>query len=171
MSWPWIGTTFPQTKKHGGRAGGDDHRTQHLSMSQSAADILREELECPLCRSLFVEPITLPSCGHSFCRPCLQSSLQHSPLSACSLCRAPTLVDAAHAPRSITIDAIVRALYPSEAAARRRDLITDRKRDEQQQLGLFFLGPQPFFPGEPLYSSLDHYAFHSFSSHAIRQDS
>lgn len=29
---------------------------------------LRKELACPLCQGLFSEPVTAPSCGHTFCR-------------------------------------------------------------------------------------------------------
>ncbi|XP_076141453.1 E3 ubiquitin-protein ligase TRIM4-like [Alosa pseudoharengus] len=32
-----------------------------------------DELSCPVCRELFSDPLLL-SCGHSFCRSCLEES-------------------------------------------------------------------------------------------------
>ncbi|XP_043546274.1 LON peptidase N-terminal domain and ring finger 1, like [Chiloscyllium plagiosum] len=42
------------------------------------------DFECSLCMRLFLEPITTP-CGHTFCKCCLERSLDHSPL--CPLCK------------------------------------------------------------------------------------
>lgn len=33
---------------------------------------MRDELTCPICCELFVEPVALPTCGHSYCRDCLK---------------------------------------------------------------------------------------------------
>ncbi|KAM9353059.1 tripartite motif containing 35-28 [Symphorus nematophorus] len=45
---------------------------------------LQQELTCPVCQSIFKDPVLLP-CTHSFCRECLQKSLQYS--KKCPLCR------------------------------------------------------------------------------------
>ncbi|MCJ8734578.1 hypothetical protein PDJAM_G00237050 [Pangasius djambal] len=42
------------------------------------------DFECSLCMRLFYDPVTTP-CGHSFCKNCLQRSLDHSP--QCPLCK------------------------------------------------------------------------------------
>lgn len=40
---------------------------------------------CPICRSIFLEPVTLP-CNHSFCNCCLLSTIENANL-VCPLCR------------------------------------------------------------------------------------
>ncbi|XP_061627074.1 LON peptidase N-terminal domain and ring finger 1, like isoform X2 [Phyllopteryx taeniolatus] len=42
------------------------------------------DLECSLCLRLFYEPVTTP-CGHTFCKSCLQRSLDHT--AHCPLCK------------------------------------------------------------------------------------
>ena len=38
---------------------------------------LREELKCSICVDLFKQPVSLPACGHTFCRVCIEAYLQH----------------------------------------------------------------------------------------------
>ncbi|KAL7981796.1 hypothetical protein Chor_000853 [Crotalus horridus] len=42
------------------------------------------DFECSLCLRLFLHPVTTP-CGHTFCKNCLQRSLDHAP--ECPLCK------------------------------------------------------------------------------------
>jgi hypothetical protein len=44
----------------------------------------KEDYECSLCFRLFLEPLTTP-CGHTFCKLCLNRSLDYS--KACPLCK------------------------------------------------------------------------------------
>ncbi|KAG7260097.1 hypothetical protein CRUP_010155 [Coryphaenoides rupestris] len=44
------------------------------------------DFECPLCIRLFHEPVTTP-CGHTFCRNCVNRSLDHN--LRCPLCKQP----------------------------------------------------------------------------------
>ena len=48
------------------------------------AAVSASDLECTLCYRLLHEPITT-QCGHTYCRSCLERSLDHSPL--CPLCK------------------------------------------------------------------------------------
>lgn len=43
-----------------------------------------EDLECVLCYRLLFEPVTTP-CGHTFCRQCLNRSLDHTV--SCPMCK------------------------------------------------------------------------------------
>ncbi|XP_053578049.1 E3 ubiquitin/ISG15 ligase TRIM25-like [Bombina bombina] len=55
----------------------------------ATAEDLREELTCPICLSLYTEPVNL-SCGHNFCLGCIESVLgtQEDPgLYTCPECR------------------------------------------------------------------------------------
>lgn len=55
------------------------------------AGSLEAELTCPICLSVYQEPVSL-ACGHNFCRPCIEKVLgqqQNSQgLSTCPTCRA-----------------------------------------------------------------------------------
>ena len=44
-----------------------------------------DEFECSLCFRLLWQPVSTP-CGHTFCRTCLNRSLDHTPF--CPLCKA-----------------------------------------------------------------------------------
>ncbi|XP_078073608.1 LON peptidase N-terminal domain and RING finger protein 1-like isoform X2 [Mustelus asterias] len=63
---------------------------EQLFHSSSSERIITKDLidasdfECSLCMRLFLEPITTP-CGHTFCKGCLERSLDHNPL--CPLCK------------------------------------------------------------------------------------
>jgi len=79
---------------------------------------LMTELDCQICYSLFIDPITTP-CGHSFCKPCITRSLDHN--STCPICRQPLHNYNAylHHPINKTIYSFIRALYPSLYSERR----------------------------------------------------
>ncbi|CAB4486309.1 unnamed protein product [Rhizophagus irregularis] len=81
-------------------------------------ELLMTELDCQICYSLFIDPITTP-CGHSFCKPCITRSLDHN--SACPICRQPLHNYNAylHHPINKTIYSFIRALYPSLYSERR----------------------------------------------------
>lgn len=46
-----------------------------------------EDLSCPVCHDLFLEPITL-ICQHTLCRTCLERTIERRP--SCPVCRADT---------------------------------------------------------------------------------
>ncbi|XP_072115049.1 E3 ubiquitin-protein ligase TRIM39-like isoform X2 [Mobula birostris] len=55
--------------------------------SESEMDGLIEELTCPICLEIFVDPVSL-QCGHHFCRPCITHSLGQLPeQNTCPQCR------------------------------------------------------------------------------------
>ncbi|XP_059845232.1 LON peptidase N-terminal domain and ring finger 1, like isoform X1 [Hypanus sabinus] len=63
--------------------------TEQLCDSFSESILRKDQIdvsdfECSLCMRLFLEPVTTP-CGHSFCKGCLERSLDHSPM--CPLCK------------------------------------------------------------------------------------
>lgn len=53
-------------------------------MSDDASAALQQDLSCPVCKSIFQEPMLLP-CTHSLCRECLQRSWQFN--KKCPVCR------------------------------------------------------------------------------------
>ena len=44
-----------------------------------------EEVVCPICLSIMIEPVTMP-CEHSLCSPCFKNSVEKAAI-ACPLCR------------------------------------------------------------------------------------
>ncbi|KAJ0065927.1 hypothetical protein NL108_000177, partial [Boleophthalmus pectinirostris] len=59
-------------------------------MQNDTSEALRQDLTCAVCQSIFSDPVLLP-CTHSFCRECLQRSLQVS--QTCPFCREPCTED------------------------------------------------------------------------------
>ncbi|KAM9510857.1 LON peptidase N-terminal domain and RING finger protein 1-like isoform 2-T3 [Salvelinus alpinus] len=57
-----------------------------LDRRESLSVLTVSDFECPLCIRLFYEPVTTP-CGHTFCRTCLERSLDHN--LRCPLCKQP----------------------------------------------------------------------------------
>lgn len=55
------------------------------SLTRSSVDISLRDLICPVCRSILIEPVTLP-CTHNLCLKCLKGTFEHNSLS-CPLCR------------------------------------------------------------------------------------
>ncbi|KAG9262748.1 tripartite motif-containing protein 35-like [Astyanax mexicanus] len=47
---------------------------------------LHQDLSCPICLEIFSDPVML-TCGHSFCRTCLQKSWTQNPERECPVCR------------------------------------------------------------------------------------
>uniref|UniRef100_A0A4W5M374 Uncharacterized protein n=1 Tax=Hucho hucho TaxID=62062 RepID=A0A4W5M374_9TELE len=45
-----------------------------------------EDLSCPVCCDIFVDPVVL-SCSHSFCKTCLQDSWKQNGSQECPFCR------------------------------------------------------------------------------------
>lgn len=53
---------------------------------------LEDEILCPICRNIFTDPKTVPSCLHTFCKECLEESIKANMTIAttacCPVCRA-----------------------------------------------------------------------------------
>lgn len=70
------------------------------------------EFECSICMRLLLEPVTV-SCGHTFCRLCLERSLGYRGL--CAVCRAPI---AAGQGVNILVRSIIAERFPNALAQR-----------------------------------------------------
>ncbi|KAH1276900.1 hypothetical protein KXX16_004993 [Aspergillus fumigatus] len=57
---------------------------QSSALFERLKDSIRNELDCQVCYSLITDPLTTP-CGHTFCRGCVVTILDHSDL--CPICR------------------------------------------------------------------------------------
>jgi hypothetical protein len=54
--------------------------------------VCNDELMCAICHELMERPIVLPSCGHSYCKDCLQTWLVTAPAQQCCVCKADCLL-------------------------------------------------------------------------------
>ncbi|GAB1209850.1 hypothetical protein APSETT445_008638 [Aspergillus pseudonomiae] len=81
-------------------------------------DAVRNELDCQVCYSLILDPLTT-SCGHTFCRGCVVMALEHSDL--CPACRRKLNMASTvkSEPTNKRISDIMETLFPEEVALRR----------------------------------------------------
>nr|XP_046164869.1 E3 ubiquitin-protein ligase TRIM39-like [Oncorhynchus gorbuscha]XP_046164870.1 E3 ubiquitin-protein ligase TRIM39-like [Oncorhynchus gorbuscha] len=52
----------------------------------SRSFLLEEDLSCPVCMDIFLDPVLL-SCSHNFCKSCLQQCWKGSETQECPICR------------------------------------------------------------------------------------
>lgn len=78
------------------------------------------ELECQVCVTLLLDPLTTP-CGHTFCKKCLFHSLDHS--TRCPLCRSdlPGFEFFVTAPINQTISSLILDTFPALHAERKQN--------------------------------------------------
>jgi len=85
------------------------------SQSTSVADHLariQPELDCQICLQTFYDPVTTPGCGHTFCRPCLFRTADHTNRPSCPTCRYPlALPTPEHAPTNILLNTVIQTLF------------------------------------------------------------
>eukprot|EP01012_Entosiphon_sulcatum_P047284 TRINITY_DN6409_c0_g1_i1.p1 TRINITY_DN6409_c0_g1~~TRINITY_DN6409_c0_g1_i1.p1 ORF type:complete len:560 (+),score=64.84 TRINITY_DN6409_c0_g1_i1:45-1682(+) len=88
------------------------------------------KLDCPICLSLFCDPITA-HCGHTFCRVCLSRTLDHH--NACPFCRValPAYVNDRHV-TSQPFQAFITQHFTAELQERRRILEAEEAEDLTQ---------------------------------------
>merc|ERR1719436_480397 len=73
------------------------------------------EFECSICMKLLLDPVTV-SCGHTFCRVCLDKSLGYRSL--CAVCRAPVVAGQGV---NILVRGIIAERFPAALARRLRE--------------------------------------------------
>uniref|UniRef100_A0A8C7X1R7 RING-type domain-containing protein n=1 Tax=Oryzias sinensis TaxID=183150 RepID=A0A8C7X1R7_9TELE len=77
-----------------------------------------EDLNCPLCLSLFNSAVVLP-CGHSFCSPCITEALGSQ--QQCPLCRSAVAAGEAKClPANLILKSLVEKAQREEQAAKVR---------------------------------------------------
>eukprot|EP00160_Parvularia_atlantis_P001623 Unigene11303_Nuclearia_a/m.34535 Unigene11303_Nuclearia_a/g.34535 ORF Unigene11303_Nuclearia_a/g.34535 Unigene11303_Nuclearia_a/m.34535 type:complete len:696 (-) Unigene11303_Nuclearia_a:81-2168(-) len=79
------------------------------------AEAFTNELDCHLCLSLLVEPVTT-ACGHTFCRLCLDKVMDRN--ARCPVCRTPIARRATALALDVTVDALARTYFAPAYADR-----------------------------------------------------
>lgn len=105
---------------------GDEDATDAGLFRCASAESVDRSLECPVCCSFLVEPLTL-GCGHHFCRSCLLQATRLAPDGrCCPICRQTVDIrDPAGHPFDAAVDAAVRSVVA--AADYDARLASDRK--------------------------------------------
>ncbi|TGZ74025.1 hypothetical protein CRM22_001173 [Opisthorchis felineus] len=90
-----------------------------VSLNSTVVDSVRSELICGLCLRLLLYPCGLP-CGHTFCRECIEQSLDYRP--ECPMCKGSMSQYVAAPDRGYcaTLWKLVKFLLPEESAERQR---------------------------------------------------
>lgn len=118
---------------------------------RSLRDSVRNELDCQVCYTLIVDPLTT-SCGHTFCRKCVALLLNHSDL--CPVCRRklnmPSRIQ--DEPINRQIAGLMETLIPNQVAAARRAIDQDAGDvdDSSQNTLPLFVGSAAF-PTMPIF--------------------
>lgn len=81
---PWGDDEGQDEEYERGEGSRPPSRQRRERRTSSPKFPLADELTCQICYMLLFEPVTT-QCQHTFCKPCLQRSLDHSP--TCPLCR------------------------------------------------------------------------------------
>ena len=95
----------------------DDYQQLDVAVLEHLKEATRAELDCHVCYNLMLDPITT-TCGHTFCRKCLQRVLDHSNL--CPICRRLLQIPPSLAlePSNKRLSAILSGLCPDLLATR-----------------------------------------------------
>ncbi|KAL4987255.1 PUA-like domain-containing protein [Aspergillus falconensis] len=101
-----------------------DCHTRYIRTLEGLRDSVRNELDCQVCYSLILDPLTTP-CGHTFCRSCVAMALSHSNL--CPICRRKLNMPSSVRSERINkrLSDIIQTLLPDEVALRRADIASD----------------------------------------------
>ena len=92
---------------------------QLIQSQQSEDSAFYKELRCPVHLGLCGEvsdPVTLPGCGHSYCRTCV-APIMAGANPRCPQCRAPIAVPLDQLRTTVAIKGVVDRLLPQPAAA------------------------------------------------------
>ncbi|CAL8354064.1 unnamed protein product [Lota lota] len=57
-------------------------------MSSSTVGLSEDQLQCPICLSVFTEPVSTP-CGHNFCNACISNFWTKQTVARCPCCQEP----------------------------------------------------------------------------------
>ncbi|KAJ5747537.1 uncharacterized protein N7511_009233 [Penicillium nucicola] len=108
-----------------------------IVQDQTLRESLRAELDCQVCYSLILDPMTTP-CGHTFCQKCVARVLDHTDL--CPICRRklgmPTSLK--EEPMNRAVARLIDQLFPDQVAIRRATVAQDEMgTDLDKNLPLF----------------------------------
>ena len=119
-------TSLPISASRSKSAKVTEHDAGTSSCMQESTARSKDDLICELCYSVLFQPVTT-SCGHTFCRECLQRSLDFRP--ECPYCRKSlNCIIARNRELNIVVKEITEKLFPDDFAARERSFANEKTR-------------------------------------------
>ncbi|KAL2800291.1 PUA-like domain-containing protein [Aspergillus keveii] len=112
------------------------NRGQYDRACETLKGAVRNELDCQVCYSLILDPLTTP-CGHTFCRSCVTMALSHSNL--CPFCRRKLNMTTSVQSERINkrLSDLIQLFLPDAVASRRADLGSDLEAGTEGKIPLF----------------------------------
>ena len=92
----------------------------------------KAEMTCPVCLDLLLEPV-LTTCGHDFCRSCLDKCLDHN-LESCPVCRKEFESDVPYSMNS-RLSKQLNEIYPEDSSRRKRmreEQVQEQEREQHE---------------------------------------
>lgn len=93
---------------------------------ESPGEDVPPEFECTICMKLLLDPVSV-SCGHTFCKRCLEQALDYRNL--CAVCRAPV---APGAGVNVLLRSIITERFPRALTERREEQQAELQAGEQE---------------------------------------
>lgn len=140
--------------KHASKLTHDDEQDKNVSPDQKTKSkeksnqterklTMDDDLECLVCMKLLYEPVSTP-CGHTFCRPCFQRTLDHTP--SCPMCRRQFYAGF-DLPVNTVMKNVLERSFPKEYQIRREEeMLSGTTAERPTALPLFVMSPM--IPGE-----------------------
>ncbi|KAL8212106.1 UNVERIFIED_CONTAM: hypothetical protein K2H54_037809 [Gekko kuhli] len=124
--WLWKkSNSGVSAKKEEDTEKGATAETTRAKSTQDIRSLLStSDLECSLCIRMFFEPVTTP-CGHTFCKECVERSLDHRP--NCPLCKQSLreYLKARKYSTTVVLEELMSTIFPSQLADRRQIHLTE----------------------------------------------
>ncbi len=120
-----------------------------------STSLIRKELECPICLRIMREPVISRSCGHVYCKECIEKYIRQDKLSKkCPTCRIP-ITNRRHLVREPILEHIIKTAFPDleDYLKREEDVIMKvaKKRELPESPAL----PVPSSPPKPSDDKVD----------------
>ena len=100
------------------------YRQLDVDLLEQILSSVKPEIECHVCYNMLLDPVTTP-CGHSFCRPCLARTLDHS--TSCPMCRRTLEMRPGlqREPTNTRLSKLMLALCPGQVVERARAVLSE----------------------------------------------
>ena len=93
------------------------HAEQGMDKDRYSSVTRSDDLDCIICMKLLYKPVTT-SCGHTFCRPCFQRTLDYTP--SCPACRR-VFHSGFELPINLTLQSLLERCFPDEYKSRQEE--------------------------------------------------
>ena len=119
---------------------------QGINNARYSSVTRNDDLDCIICMKLLYKPVTT-SCGHTFCRPCFQRTLDYTP--SCPACRR-VFHSGFELPINLTLQSLLERCFPDEYKRRHEEEANGIIREEGRTPSLPLFVLSTVLPGETI---------------------